>query len=198
MRTGEVYTDNQISKLGNALIFLCENMGEPISKTHMLKLIYIIEEISIKKFGIPFFGLKFDLWKLDPVSTDLFVELSDEPSMLAAFLSRECKNNNFYMVPKKPFCDDEFSDLEIELLHEITNRFKYCTASELINYTHRRNTPWYNTAVKHDMLDVLESGKLNTTDIEIDLAGLLEGDEEKRSVYNEYKEFLSLSKSLKS
>src|ERR1700722_15526779 len=100
MQSGEIYTRNQIEKLGNALIFLCEKMisvGEAVSKTHLLKLVFIIEEISVKTYGIPFFDLRFDVWKLGPVSKDLFVELSEEPALLADFIYREVRNNNTYI-----------------------------------------------------------------------------------------------------
>jgi uncharacterized phage-associated protein len=163
MQRGEVYTKNQIDKLGNALIYLCQKMravGEPVSKTHLLKLIFIIEEIAVKKYGIPFFDLRFDVWKLGPVSKDLFVELSEEP----------------------------------ELLEEISTRFMYCTAKELINFTHRTDSIWYKTAQKNGVLDLLEKGQMTTTDIEIPLYEIIEGEEEKLALYRNHKEFIAFSK----
>lgn len=193
----KIYTPSQIDKLGNVLIYLCERI-KPASKTHLLKLVFIIEEIAIKKFGIPFFDLRFDLWKLGPVSKDLFVELTDEPNLLASYISKEEHDAKSVFVPKKEFSDDEFNDNEIALLTEIVDRFKYCTAKELINYTHRKNTPWYNTAQKHGLLELLESGKTNTTDIEINLSEIIESEKEKLALYNSHKEFLRQSQSLKS
>lgn len=197
MQSGEVYTTNQIAKLGNALIFLCEKM-KTVSKTHLLKLIFIIEEISIKKYGIPFFDLRFDVWKLGPVSKDLFVELSEEPDLLADFIGKEIKDGYSYIVPKKEFSDDEFTDNEIALLNQITDRFLYCTAKELINFTHRQDSPWYKTAMKYGVLELLENGKMTTTDIEIKLYETIEDDKDKLALYNSYKNFLNQSKSLKS
>ena len=201
MQSGEIYTRNQIEKLGNALIFLCEKMisvGEAVSKTHLLKLVFIIEEISVKTYGIPFFDLRFDVWKLGPVSKDLFVELSEEPALLADFIYREVRNNNTYIYPKKPFSDDEFSDIEMALLTKISERFLYCTAGELISVTHRKDSPWYKTAAENGVLELLESGQMTTTDIEIKLSETIEKDEKKLALYQDHKDFLSLSKSLKS
>ena len=200
MKSGEIYTKNQVEKLGNALIFLCEKMlsvGENVSKTHLLKLIFIIEEISVRKYGVPFFDLRFDVWKLGPVSKDLFVELSEEPTLLANFIYREMRNNNTYIFPKKKFADDEFSDVELEILNQISERFLYCTSTELINVTHRKDSPWYKNAMEHGILELLESGKMTTTDIEIKLSETIES-EEKLSLYQNHKDFLSFSKSLKS
>jgi uncharacterized phage-associated protein len=201
MQGGEVYTKNQIDKLGNALIYLCQKMrvaGEPVSKTHLLKLVFIIEEIAVKKYGIPFFDLRFDVWKLGPVSKDLFVELSEEPELLASYISRQIINGNVYIEAKKEFSDDEFNDKELELLEEISNRFLYCTAKELINFTHRTESIWYKTALKNGVLDLLEKGQMTTTDIQIPLDEIIEGEEEKLALYRNHKEFIAFSKSLKS
>lgn len=197
MSKPDVYTKNQIDKLGNALIFLCERLERP-SKTHLLKLIFIIEEIAVRKFGVPFFNLRFDVWKLGPVSKDLYVELTGDLNLFEPYIEKENNDAATLVHPKKEFSDDEFNDREMDLLNQIVERFKYCTANELINYTHRENTPWYNTAQRNGVLDLLESGKMNVTDIAIDLSEVIADDESKISLYNGHKEFLLLSKSLKS
>ena len=191
-----LYTQNQLDKLGNTLIFLCKNL-EKSTKTHLLKLVFIIEEISIMKFGVPFFDLRFDVWKLGPVSKDLFVELTDELNLLEPYISKIANDGATIISPKKEFSDDEFSDNEMNLLNEIVDRFKYCTAKELINFTHKKNSLWYNAALRNGVLELLESGKMTTTNIEINMAELVEGDEEKIMIYNSHKEFLTQSKSLK-
>jgi uncharacterized phage-associated protein len=191
-----IYSQGQLDKLGNSLIFLCNNLEKP-TKTHLLKLIFIIEEIAIVKFGVPFFNLRFDVWKLGPVSKDLFVELTEEPNLLEPYISKQFKDGITIISAKREFSDDEFSDNEIKLLDEIVDRFKYCTANELINFTHKKNSPWYNTALKNGVLELLESGKMTTTSIEINMAELVEGDEEKHTLYHGHKEFLTQSKSLR-
>ncbi len=195
MKSGLIFTQNQIDKLGNTLIFLSEKM-KPISKTHLLKLIFIIQEMSIKKYGIPFFDLRFDVWKLGPVSKDLYVELSGEITLLSDYISKD-PNDDKSIIPKKEFSDDEFNDNEIALLNDISNRFLFCTAKELINFTHRKGTPWYETAQQNGVLELLENGKMTVTDIEIDLAKTIEDDERKLALYNNYQDFLKQSKSLK-
>lgn len=192
----EHYTKNQIDKLGNALIYICEKM-EDLSKTHLLKLVFIIEEISVKNCGLPFFDLKFDLWKLGPVSKDLYVELTEELNLLSDYIEKVNINGVDYVKSKKQFSDDEFSDNELILLEEITKRFKYCTAKELINFTHKKNSPWYNTAVKHGILEPLELGKITTTEIEIKLDEIIADNPYKLALYYGHKEFLHQSKSLK-
>lgn len=127
---------------------------------------------------MPFFDLNFYVWQLGPVAKDLYVELSpNEPEynenvLLENYITKEIKDNKVYINSKIDFCDDEFSDLELELLGNVIERFKYCTANELINFTHRKNSPWYNAALKNGVLDLLESKQMTTTEIKIDLSPL--------------------------
>lgn len=195
----QTYTTNQIDKLGNAIIFLCERLQghTQVSKTHILKLVFILEEFSIRKTGIPFFGLKFEVWKLGPVSPDLYLELTEKPNLLAAFIKVEYPNETSKVAPLKSFSDEEFSDMEMELLNEVADRFKYCNAKELVHFTHRKNSPWYLTAQKNGLLDILEAGKINTTDIEVDFTEIIGSDTLKLSLFNAHREFLNQNRRLK-
>ncbi|HEY4209735.1 MAG TPA: hypothetical protein VGM31_23075, partial [Puia sp.] len=87
---------------------------------------------------------------------------------------------------------------ELKLLEEISKRFLYCTAKELINFTHRSDSIWYKTALKNGVLDLLENGQMKTTNIEIPLDEIIEEEEEKLARYRSHKDFLAFSKSLKS
>jgi len=81
---------------------------QPLSKTKLLKLLYLLEEFSVKKYHVPFLDLKFEVWQAGPVAKDVFVDLSqDEPVMLKEFVSIDCNNFNgvtaTYIKPKKEF-----------------------------------------------------------------------------------------------
>lgn len=196
MYFNSIYTKAQIDKLGNAIIFLCERI-KPLSKTKLLKLIYLIEESAVKKYGTPFFNLRFDVWRLGPVSRDLYVEITGELSLLEMYIDKVEKNGNINVVAKNNFCDDEFNDLEIALLEQITTSFKHYSAEQLIELTHRKHSPWYIAAKKNGLLEPFENGFANTSDVEIDLSGLICDDEIKLALYNGHKEFLEHSQRLK-
>jgi len=201
MKLAEVYTKNQIAKLGNTIIFLCNHI-QPLTKIQLLKLIFFIEVESIKTYGIPFFDLRFDVWKIGPISKDLFVELSDEPNLLSAYIVKECKGNETYFIPKQAFSDDEFSDNEFHLLVNNCIKFRYIIDAGrleeiLENYTCGKNSIWYITALRNGVLELLESGKITTTDISIDMSEIIIDNESKLSIYLSHKEFLEQSRSLK-
>lgn len=191
-----VYTKDQLAKLGNAIIFLSDKI-KPLSKTKLLKLIYLIEELSVRKLGVPFFDIRFDVWKLGPVSRDLYAEITSEPTLLQDYIITESRNGGIFIKPKKDFSDDEFSDLEIKLLEDIAKVYKYYTADQLIELTHRKHSPWYTTAKKNGLLEHFDNGLANTSDVEIDLSLLIEGDSQKLALFKGHKDFLDHSRRLK-
>jgi uncharacterized phage-associated protein len=178
-----MYSEEHIEKIGNTIIFLASNTVNT-SKTKLLKLLYILDEISIKQSGLPFLNLKYKVWKFGPVANDIFVELSTSPSMLKNFIEK--KGEGEYILPKKAFSDDEFTQKELELLNFVVGKFGGANAAELIAHTHRKNSPWYNAAVKNSVLDLLESEKISTTEIVINMSELIEHDERKKRLYFDY------------
>lgn len=185
MKKQFTYSEDHIEKIGNTIVYLTSNMAN-VSKTKLLKLVYILDEISIKRSGIPFLNLEYKVWKFGPVANDLFVEFSSSPSILKDFISSKIVDGNTYIVPKKDFSNDEFSANELELLKFVVEKFKDATTEELISLTHRENSPWYNAAVKNSVLEALEAEKISNTDIIIDLSELVEYDERKKSIYSDY------------
>ncbi len=179
-------SDKQIEKIGNSIIYLLNKLGE-LSKTKILKLIYILDELSIKRSGIPFFNLKYKVWKLGPVSKEIFIDLSfEEITLLKNYIKKTDKNGNTLIKPIAKFNDDEFSDNDIELLDFVIENFGHKTAKELINFTHRKNSPWYNTALDNSVLELLEKEEINNTEFYIDMISLINHDDRKKEIYKEF------------
>ncbi|MFD1551718.1 Panacea domain-containing protein [Putridiphycobacter roseus] len=181
------HSDDEISKIGNTIVFLI-NEYKDISKTKLLKLLYILDEMSIKKSGIPFLNLNYKVWKFGPVAVDIFAELSSSPSILKPFITKlDCENGNDFKVIVD-FSDDEFSINDLELLNKVSSEFGVKSASELIKYTHRETSLWYKIALENGVLEDLEKERISTTELTIDLSELIKYDERKASIYEEYLE----------
>ena len=180
------YTEEQISKIGNTIVYLAKNI-ENLSKTKLLKLFYILDEISIKKSGIPFLNLKYKVWKLGPVVPELFIEFSTAPDMFSDYFVRAVNGEGHtYIKTQVDFIDDEFTNNDIKLLDLVIEKFGNKKANELIFYTHRERSPWYNVAEENSILEDLNCGKINNTDLDIDLTQLVEHDERKKELYTDY------------
>ncbi len=90
IKTGMYYV---YPKIGNTIIYFSQHIDQ-LSKTKLLKLLYILDEISISRSGIPVLNLKFKAWKFGPVSEDLFIELSSELSFLKDFLVKSVEGDH--------------------------------------------------------------------------------------------------------
>ena len=117
MTTNNKYSRNQIDKLGNGLIYLIEKMGF-LPKTSLLKLVYILDEYSVKKRGFPMFNLQYEIWKYGPVCQDLYIEFNDGASLLKEYIKSEVIENATHISPVADFNDDEFSDSDIAIFDE--------------------------------------------------------------------------------
>lgn len=178
-------SDNQIDKVGNSIIYLSDRLPN-LSKTKALKLIYILDELSIKKSGIPFFNLKYKVWKFGPVSEEIFIDLSSETTLLKKFIEKTSEDGVSIIKPGADFNDDEFSDNDIDLLNYVIQNFGDKSAKDLIQYTHRKNSPWHNAASENAVLELLESEVINNTEFLIDMSSLINHDERKKMIYNEF------------
>ena len=125
----------QIDKLGNTLIYLSKNVGD-FGKTKALKLLFLLEEKSIKELGIPFFGFDFKVWQYGPVVKQVYKDLNDfNNPILRSYIKRvEANTDEFEAVTE--FNDDEFSDNDIYLLDEIIKFARHKNARDLVDITH--------------------------------------------------------------
>lgn len=195
MTINNKYSRNQIDKLGNGLIYLIEKMGF-LPKTSLLKLVYILDEYSVKKRGFPMFNLQYEIWKYGPVCQDLYIEFNDGASLLKEYIKSEVVNNSAQISPINAFNDDEFSDSDIALFDEIIAAFSGKNTNYLVDYTHQKNSLWYTTAQKNGVLEALLKEEINATDFKIDFADLVAHDENKLAFYNDHLEFLNFTASL--
>ncbi len=177
------FSSEQLEKIGNTVVYLADRI-ENLSKTKLLKLLYILDEISIKKSGIPMLNLKYKVWKFGPVSEELFIDLSSEPTLLEKFIDRDIEGN--FIVSKVKFNEDEFSENDIDLMNLVIEKYGDKTAKELISYTHRVNAPWHNTAMEKAVLELLENEIINNTEYIIDMSSIILHDERKLDIYKEY------------
>jgi len=179
------FSSEQLEKIGNTVVYLADRI-ENLSKTKLLKLLYILDEISIKKSGIPMLNLKYKVWKFGPVSEELFIDLSSEPYLLEKYIDRDHEGN--CIIAKAKFNEDEFSENDIELMDFVIEKYGDKTAKELISYTHRVNSPWYITAKENAVLELLENESINNTEYLIDMSSIIAHDERKLEIYSEYLE----------
>jgi uncharacterized phage-associated protein len=161
-----------INKTGNTIIYLSERIPN-LSKTKLLKLLYLIEEYDAIKYNTPFLGFKFEVWKAGPVAKDIFVDLSDTPVLLKDFIQTKVVAGATYIIPKRAFDDSEFSDNDIEVMDYVIAKYGTKTAKQLVNITHKKGSAWSCLVEKHGLSESFKSGRKTCSDLEIDFTHYL-------------------------
>lgn len=196
MSAAHVFTRDEINKIGNTIIYFADKL-QPISKTKLLKLLYLTEEESVRKHAMPFLNLDFEVWQYGPVAKDIYVDVSStEQYLLRDFIQTHVDDENrTFINPKVAFDDEEFSDAELSLLDHVLSKYGNLNAEQLVEITHRPHSPWTLTAKQHGVLDDLNNKCVVTTDFKIDFNSLLDVSSQQR--YADHREYLEMSKSLK-
>jgi uncharacterized phage-associated protein len=176
------FTKDQIEKIGNTIVLFAEK-APGLSKTKLLKLLYLLEEQYIKKYNIPLLGIDFEVWQAGPVAREIFIDLSQEPVLFKDFIETESYPDAVYIKPKKPFSDAEFSDNELEMMNFILDHFGGLSANELVRLTHRKSSIWYKQSKEKGLLELFEKGLTNSSSEKIDFRELL--DEKGQQIYDE-------------
>jgi uncharacterized phage-associated protein len=188
-------TRQQIEKLGNTLVFLAENVSE-LNKTKALKLLFLLEEKSIRERGYPFFGFKFEIWQYGPVLKEVYVDLENDLPLLNNYIQRTPYDPSIFEA-KARFVDDEFSDWDLELLEQIKMFAKNKIAKDLVEITQAPDSLWVKSAKQNKILQDLLAKKITTTDFTIDFSLLFEDGSPLKERYLNSVENLQLIESLK-
>lgn len=166
------FSSDTKAKLGNTIAYIANNVQNP-SKTKVLKLLYIMEEKMVSKYGIPFLGLPFEVWELGPVQKDVFVAISNESGFFDDYVTIVYEKDNCILAARKPFDEDEFSQLELTMMQEVIAEYGDKTAKQLVDYLHSKNSLWYKVASEKGLLEAFREGLCSCSDIRIDFCELL-------------------------
>lgn len=179
-------------KIGNAVVYIAQRIPR-LSKTKLLKLLYLMEEYSVKRFQTPFLGVPFEVWQAGPVAKDIFIDLSETPVILDGYVEKEVVEGKTYIKAKAVFSDDEFSDNDITVMDDVIRKYGQMTARQLVDLTHQEGSLWQITAERNHLLEAFAKKELNNSDCQIDLGEILSGCG--RQFYEEQLEFLKIARS---
>ena len=140
----------------------------------------------VQKYHVPMLSIPYSVWRLGPVSVDVFEELSDGPVLLADFVTLQFNGQGIKVTPSRKFDEDEFSDAEQEVMHEVMEKYGNMNSEQLIELTHREGSLWRETAKEHGLLEDFEQKRANTSSVVIDMARFLSPED--RAYYEESRE----------
>jgi len=142
-------------KIGSLLNYLSTQIPN-LSMTKALKLLYLIDETSYMRTGVPVTWMDYKVWEMGPVAEELYNELRfdqklvqhDKPLSLEHFIRTEKKDTidgqlQVTLFPNGKYDLGEFSAFEKDLIDNIIDRFGTYTAKQLIQLLHENNTLWH-------------------------------------------------------
>ncbi len=176
------FSETSRVRLGNAVMYIAAHTKYPY-KTEVLKLLYFMEERMVQKYHVPMLSIPFSVWRLGPVSVDVFEELSDGPMLLNDFISLQFNDHGITVKPIKEFDADVFSDAELQVMHEVMERYGQMNSEELIAETHKEGSLWRETAKEHGLIEDFNECRANSSNVVIDMGRQLCPDD--REYYNE-------------
>jgi len=175
-------------KVVNTIVYLLQNLGGTIYLTKLIKLLYILDECSVKETGVPFTWLEYKAWRKGPVPVELYDLLRNKIGtkavldLFSEFLIIDKKENpiqtdkDAYLISSKhSFNDDEFCEYEINLMDRIIQRYGSKNSNELIEILHSIDSLWYKTVEKHQ-LDFQFNLMQNRSDFTISFTELIKED----------------------
>lgn len=185
----------QIEKLGNTLIYLSERVGE-FNKTKALKLLFLLEEKSIKEFGVPYFGFDFKVWQYGPVVPEVYNDIEEGLPILSKYI-KKANYDESILESASIFNDDEFSNNDVYLMDELVKFARHKTAFDLVQYTHQSGSLWHNSVVKHNLRDAFLTKAVTMTNISIDFLESIKDDEFIKERYFSTLDFMNTNRLLK-
>lgn len=185
-------SESDRNKIGNAVVYVAQHIDN-LSKTKLLKLLYLMEEYSVVRFQTPFLGLPYEVWQAGPVAKDIFIDLSETPVLLDGFVRKKVEADKTYIEAVRAFSDEEFSDNDMTVMDDVIHRYGLMTARQLVELTHQKDSLWYRTAERNHLLELFDQKLINNSDCQINLGEHLSGCG--REFYEEQLEFLSIARS---
>ena len=173
-------------KIGNILNYFASKI-DYLSMTKTLKLLYILDETSIKEIGSPITWLDYKVWGEGPVAIDIYNEIKRSEVIyyqgkevsISKYISlkkiQKPQREEIYLNPQGEFNDRIFNKYELNLLDMTVFKYGNWTAQQLIMFLHEENSLWYKTVKEHNLKEYFTNIS-KITNYSIEFTELIEND----------------------
>lgn len=167
-------------KISNVLNYFASQI-DYLSMTKTLKLLYILDETSIKETGTPVTWLDYKVWENGPVAIDVYNEIKHqevfcyqgkELSLLHSIqlekkFNTDGNSEEVFLKPNGDFDKTIFNRYELNLLETIVFKYGNWNATELINFLHEEGSLWHKMVSEHNLINHFQQiGKRTNHSIE--------------------------------
>lgn len=157
--------------IGNLMILLADQC-KPLYHTKLLKLLFLIDEESVLRTGVPITWLDYKIWQLGPVTDDVFYSKLPGHNKFSEYVSfNHLGDGSCIIKPISTFNDGEFCDLDLKIINNVIEKYGRKSSRQLVELTHRNGSIYDVTKKKYG---IEFSGANRTSDIEINFNDLLD------------------------
>jgi uncharacterized phage-associated protein len=185
-----------LDKVGNLIIYLVDQVQKkhrkPVHVTRLLKLLFIIDETSVKETGVPVTGLDYRVWKMGPVAYAVYADLArNNAEQLGSFAEAKSGEGESKKIEStNRFDDAEFSDYEMSLIDTVVDKYGAFDGNALVELLHEEGSLWEKIVDEKELAQKFETEA--TGPFKIDLRALIADDPQKLELYNTAQESFNL------
>lgn len=166
--------------IGNLIIYIA-NHCKNLHQTKLIKLLYLIDEESVRQTGAPITWLEYEVWEKGPVAKDVYFSKFNGSNRFCSYVDfKETSINNYQVVPKKGFNVSEFSEKEMNLIDNVLKLYGGKRSDELIDITHQEDSLWSKAKSENN---IEFSNNCHLSDTIIDFKELIKNDGFKLTSY---------------
>lgn len=171
-------------KIGTLLAYIGKKVPN-LKLRKLIKLVFFIDERSIKEKGYPLTWLDYYVWAKGPVAPEIY-DIKNNGGLFSQFICVKKNEEDKYMISANATFDLEngmmkFSQSQIDLVDSVLKENGSADADELTEIAHQEGGIWA-TIVREKNISFVENPQ---TDIKIELTDLIDKESE---MYQDYLE----------
>ena len=173
-----------VDKIGSLLHLIAKKSGN-IYLTRLLKLLYLIDEKSVKEIGVPVTPFEYRVAQNGPLIVELWTNLQQCNDFSKYIqISKEADIEGTKITAVGEPNEKRFSEYELELINDIVRDYRGYSTDELIDYIHEHKESLWKDIVSKKSVD-FSSSKISA--LKIDFKEHIKGDETLIHFYETYK-----------
>lgn len=172
VRNISIGIEYNLDKIRNIILFL-SNSIDYLYITKLIKLLYLIDETSIKQSSVPITWLDFKVWQRGPVPDDIYYDLrNNKTEFFADSINSVDDGLGTRIIALKQADLSDFSEYEKNILNQILKDFGWMTGEQLVDHLHTSGSLWDKIANERNLRTHFETS--TTSNYSIDFKKLLD------------------------
>lgn len=174
-----------IIKIGSLLGYISTKIPE-ITLRKLIKLVFLIDEESVKSRGLSVTWLDYYAWEKGPVAPCVY-DIKNNGGLFANYIDVQKNTSNKNVIFPKNIINEyglAFSKNELKLINSILSKYGNLSADELTDITHSKDGLWYKAKSSNNIDFDAQDGK---SSIMLNLSDWIADDIEKMDVYEDAK-----------